>query len=170
MRSMRGWVGVGVAVILAVAGCSGSGGDQGRGRGTAAANAGLGAAPSLAAPSANVTKEVKAAGFRTPSRNIGCYLSVESARCDIGKKQWVPPPKPDDCRLDWGNGITVDGRGEAVFVCAGDTLLGGGETLAYGQSLRAGDFVCDSLFTEIRCVNIDSGHGFALSVQAYSVF
>ena len=153
-----------------VAGCSAAGGDQHGGGATAVANAGFGAAPSSATPSANVTKDVTAAGFQTPSRNIGCYLSVDSARCDIGNKQWAPPPKPDDCRLDWGNGVTVAGRGEARFACAGDTLLGAGDTLAYGQSLRAGDFVCDSLFTEIRCTNLDSGHGFALSVQAYSVF
>ena len=168
MRSVRGWVGVGLAVILA--GCSGSGGDRAGGGATAAANAGFGAAPASATPSANVTKEVGAAGFQMPSRNIGCYLSVDSVRCDIAKKQWAPPPKPDDCRLAWGNGVIVDGRGEATFACAGDTLLGAGDTLAYGQSLRAGDFVCDSLITEIRCTNVDSGHGFTLSVQDYSVF
>jgi hypothetical protein len=167
---MRWVVGVGVVMILAVAGCSGSGGNGPGGAPTAAANAGLGAAPSSATPSANVTKRVSTASFQTPSRNIGCYLSADSVRCDIGNKQWAPPPKPSDCGSAWGMGVTVDGRAEASFTCAGDTVLGAGHTLRYGQSLRAGDFVCDSLFTEIRCGNVDSGHGFALSVQAYRLF
>jgi hypothetical protein len=49
-------------------------------------------------------------------------------------------------------------------------VLGAGEVLAYGRSLRAGDFVCDSTSTALRCSSVSSGHGFALSVQQYELF
>jgi hypothetical protein len=136
---------------------------------SAAANAGLGAAPAVT-PSANVTKKVTEANFRTPSKNIGCYLSAESARCDIVNKSWAPPAKPAACQLDWGNGVSVDQNGPATFTCAGDTVLGAREELAYGQSLQAGDLVCDSSSAAMRCSNVASGHGFTLSVQQYGLF
>ena len=174
MGLVRGAAGVGLMVILAMAGCSdsgrdGSGRDGSGGAPTAAANAGLGAAPT-ATPSVNVPRKVGEASFQTPSKNIACHLDAESARCDIGQKQWAPPPKPDDCQLAWGNGVAVERGGEATFTCAGDTLLGAGNLLPYGQSLRAGDFLCDSTATALRCSNVGSGHGFTLSVQEYQLF
>jgi hypothetical protein len=39
---------------------------------------------------------------------------------------------------------------EATFTCAGDTVLGGKEKLAYGTSLRAGDFTCGSATKAMR--------------------
>jgi hypothetical protein len=174
MRFARGWVGLGTMLILglASAGCSGSRGAGGRATAppSAAANVGLGAAPALLTPSANVTKKVTEANFQTPSKNIGCYLSVEAARCDIVKKGWTPPPKPADCELDWGNGVSVGQDGAATITCAGDTVLGARTELGYGQSLQAGDFVCDSSSAAMRCSNVASGHGFALSMQQYDLF
>jgi hypothetical protein len=174
MHFARGWAGLGVVLILgsALAGCSGSSGTGNRATAapSAAANAGLGAAPTSVTPSANVTKKVTEANFRTPSKNIGCYLSADSARCDIVKKSWAPPAKPANCELDWGNGVSVDQDGAATFTCAGDTMLGAREELAYGQSLQAGDFVCDSSRAAMRCSNVTSGHGFTLSVQQYDLF
>ena len=166
MRAVRGLAGLGLAAVLA--GCSGSGDGAGPSAPPAAANAGLGAAP--AAPSVNVTKKVTEAAFRTPSQNIGCYLTAEAARCDIVKKSWDPPPKPADCELDWGNGISVYQEQEAAFTCAGDTVLGAGDVLDYGRSLQAGEFVCDSSSAAMRCSNVSSGHGFTLSVQQYQLF
>jgi len=113
---------------------------------------------------------VTEAQFQTPSKNIGCYLSAEAARCDIVKKDWTPPPKPADCELDWGLGVIVERDRKASINCAGDTVIGAGEVLAYGSSLRAGNFVCDSASSGIRCSNLTSQHGFALSVQSYDVF
>jgi len=169
MRAVRGLAGLGVAAVAGavLAGCAGSGDTTDRSS-APAANAGLGVAPS--APSPNITKKVTEAAFRTPSQNIGCYLTAEVARCDIVKKSWAPPPKPADCELDWGNGISVYQDQEAAFTCAGDTVLGAGDVLAYGRSLQAGEFVCDSSSTALRCSNVSSGHGFALSVQQYELF
>jgi hypothetical protein len=103
--------------------------------------------------------------FQSPSRNIGCALSKTGVRCDIREKSWRAPPKPASCELDWGFGLSLDRRGPAVFVCAGDTTLGQGRRLPYGESVRRGRFICRSKISGMRCVNRRNSHGFLLSRQ-----
>ena len=91
-------------------------------------------------------------------------------RCDIGRKSWSAPAKPADCELDWGTGLSLQGADEATFTCAGDTVLGAEEKLEYGDSLRAGDFLCSSDSKAMRCENVSSGHGFTLAIARYTVF
>jgi hypothetical protein len=103
-------------------------------------------------------------GFQSPSGNIGCVIGRRGGvRCDIRNRDWRPPPKPASCRLDWGFGLTVERRGRGRFVCAGDTTLGQGRRLAYGDAIRRGRFRCVSRRSGMRCVNRRNGHGFALS-------
>ena len=72
----------------------------------------LGAAPTSAATF-----------FESPSGNIKCVMDKSSGvRCDIGVRDWKPPPKPDWCPVDWGNGLEVSARGRARFTCAGDAV------------------------------------------------
>jgi hypothetical protein len=104
-------------------------------------------------------------GFQSPSGNIGCVIGRGGARCDIRNRDWRPPPKPASCRLDWGFGLTVERRGRGRFVCAGDTTLGQGRRLAYGDAIRRGRFRCISRRSGMRCVNRRNGHGFNLSRQ-----
>jgi hypothetical protein len=59
---------------------------------------------------------------------------------------------------------------EATFTCAGDTVMGAKEKLAYGGALRAGDFTCRSDSTAMRCENTESGHGFTLAIERYRLF
>jgi hypothetical protein len=160
----------GAALVLA-AGCTPSGEPKARPP-VPTASAGLGERrlPS-ATPSGGVTREITAAyDFVTPSKNIGCYVSAESARCDIAKKSWTAPPRPADCELDWGNGVSVGAEGAGSIVCAGDTVLGGSQTLPYGDAVRVGEFVCESASDGVRCVNGASSHGFTLSRRSYTVF
>jgi hypothetical protein len=103
-------------------------------------------------------------GFQSPSGNIGCVIGRRGGvRCDIRNRDWRPPPKPASCRLDWGFGLTVERRGRGRFVCAGDTTLGQGRRLAYGEAIRRGRFRCVSRRSGMRCTNRRNGHGFALS-------
>ena len=103
-------------------------------------------------------------GFQSPSGNIGCVIGRRGGvRCDIRNRDWRPPPKPASCMLDWGFGLTVGRRGRGRFVCAGDTTLGQGRRLAYGDAIRRGRFRCVSRRSGMRCVNRRNGHGFALS-------
>lgn len=110
-------------------------------------------------------------GFTSPSGNIGCILSDGTVRCDVAERDWAPPPRPSDCPdfTDHGQGITLGTTGRASFVCAGDTTLGSGPGLPYGQFEAGGGVSCTSEPSGMRCSNSD-GHGFTISRQDYTLF
>src|SRR5262245_42751631 len=85
-------------------------------------------------------------GFASPSGNIGCILSDDLLRCDVGERDWSPPPRPADCPdySDYGQGILLHPAGPARFVCAGDTAMGGGPVLPYGEYQAGGGMSCNS--------------------------
>ena len=71
-------------------------------------------------------------------------------------------------RYDYGQGIILHTHGTARFVCAGDTAMGFGPVLGYGQYHAGGGMSCNSEQSGMRCSNSD-GHGFTLSRQGYHV-
>jgi len=158
-----------ILAILAVAACSGPA-EPGAAPAPSAA-AGLGDRPARPTPSAAVTREISTTyDFQTPSKNIGCVIMSNSARCDIGTKSWKPPAKPADCELDWGNGVAVVAADQGAVVCAGDTVRGAKTILPYGEAVKVDNFVCESASSGVRCSNTATGHGFTLSRQSYTVF
>jgi hypothetical protein len=106
-------------------------------------------------------------GFTSPSGNVGCYLDPSAARCDISERDWSSPPRPADCEFDYGQGINLAAPN---FVCAGDTALGGGNPLGYGQSVSAGPLRCDSAETGITCIDSMTKHGFSIARERYQLF
>ena len=110
-------------------------------------------------------------GFTSPSGNIGCILAEDMVRCDIAWRDWNPPPRPADCPdfTDYGQGLMLGPTGPATFVCAGDTTLGSGPALPFGQFEAGGGMSCNSEPSGMRCSNSD-GHGFVLAREAYQVF
>ena len=110
-------------------------------------------------------------GFTSAGDNIGCILSDDLLRCDIGARNWSPPPRFGYCPdfFDYGQGISMHSTGPARFVCAGDTAMGGGPVLPYGQFQAGGGMSCNSEPSGMRCSNSD-GHGFSLSQEAYQIF
>jgi hypothetical protein len=126
--------------------------------------AGLGAA---AAPAGAASGFV---GFHAPSGNIGCVMDTASVRCDIAQRDWQAPRRPSTCDGDWGNAFQVAARStRGRGICAGDTTLGSGGTLAYGRSIRRGSLRCTSSEAGIRCTNARH-HGFSLSRQRLGLF
>lgn len=107
--------------------------------------------------------------FVTPSGNIGCSITGDGARCDISERDWEPTPKPPSCDVDYGQGIGVSAEG-ASFVCAGDTVLGGTDTLSYGQAAIAGSYRCESATEGVTCSNTETGAGFFISRGSYRIF
>ncbi len=120
-------------------------------------------------PAADV-EVTKLTGFTSPTGNIGCYIDRGSVRCDVGDRDWSPPAAPQSCKLDYGQGIELRAGGAAAFVCAGDTALGGGEVLDYGQSIAAGLLRCESEQSGITCRDVESGRGFSIAKQGYEIF
>ena len=106
--------------------------------------------------------------FHTSDGNIGCAMingkgsGGGSVRCDIDEHSWKAPPKPAWCDVDWGGGLAV-GKRKATFVCAGDTVLHQGKVLRVDASARLGAFKCTALQEAMRCVNLNTHHGFLLS-------
>jgi hypothetical protein len=136
-----------------------------------AATAGLGDRGSGPSSASTTTREVTATfQFTTPSKNIGCIVAADAARCDIVQKTWKAPPKPAECTLDYGKGLAVGTEQKATVVCAGDTVLGSKEILAYGKAVRFRTFSCESQSSGVRCRNEKSEHGFTISRDAYTVF
>jgi hypothetical protein len=108
--------------------------------------------------------------FHSPSGNIGCALSKGGVRCDISEHTWPTPPKPADCDVDYGGGVAFGRHGPAGYVCAGDTVLNAGGTLEYGDRISAGSVRCASKTKGMRCVDLDSDHGFFLSRAVVHLF
>jgi Family of unknown function (DUF6636) len=111
-------------------------------------------------------------GFTSPTGNIGCYIDKKSVRCDISKRDWDPPSRPAGCNenVDYGQGIQMRAGGAPGFVCAGDTALGGGDPLQYGQSIAAGLLRCESAESGMTCRDTETGRGFKLSIGSYDLF
>ena len=117
--------------------------------------------------------------FASPSGNIACVITssgdgesvARGVRCDIDERDWSPPPRPADCDLDYGHGIVL-GVGEAAeILCAGDTTIGRDtEPLAYGDAITAPPLRCESAPSGITCRDVESGHGFSISREAYQLF
>ena len=112
--------------------------------------------------------------FETPSRNIACgWLSAGggSLRCEIASLLRPLPPRPVDCDVDWGYGISLGRTGRAHVLCAGDTVRRTGKVriLGYGSAWRRGGFTCTSSRAGLRCVNA-SGRGFFLSRERWRIF
>jgi hypothetical protein len=167
------WLACLALLAFAIAGCGG--GDDETGESTATEDTGTG--PIASASSIPTVPEPTGKHgphyFQTPSKNIGCYLSANSVRCDIRERSWSPPPKPKFCikaGVDWGQGIGVGEKKKAGFTCAGDTVLGGPELLGYGQTAQRGSVVCLSSRAGMACENSDTDHGFFLSRERYRIY
>lgn len=127
--------------------------------------------PSVRGVSGLVNRQVtELTGFTSPSGNVGCYLDATMARCDIRDRSWAPPLRPASCEFAYGQGMTLGAGRPAEFVCAGDTALGAGAELGYGDSITAGTLRCESADTGITCRDAKTRHGFALSREAYHLF
>lgn len=131
------------------------------------------ASPAGGAAGGTAPRQVTQTIFRTPSKNIACTVRKDGVRCDINDRSWTPPPKPASCELDWAAGLILGKTRKIDFTCKGDaslTIITDAETLEYGQAVQAGDYLCRSERSGVRCENTDTGHGFTLSAAKYTTF
>lgn len=141
----------------------------------------------------------KGAGFVSPSGNIACAIWTKrsglydsiTARCDLSRYSYDPPPEPRRCDTDYGQTVELDTS--AHFVCAGDTLADyvdadnttvAGYTawfdpdtnptvrgrlagLDYGNSIKVDQVTCTSTRSGVRCRNTHTGAGFRIAREDY---
>lgn len=109
--------------------------------------------------------------FQSPTGNIACVIGSGTTRCDIADRSFKLPPKPANCDLDWGQGLSFTGNSGAEIVCAGDTTLNPeAPALGYGEVTRVGPVLCQSAPQGMSCANSKSGHGFFLSRERYQTY
>ena len=151
-----------VAVAIVGVGNFGGSGLGGSGLGAFGFGAfGFGAMPAQAAGSLIF--------FQSPSGNAHCAIDTEDgsthfASCELASFTGKPPARPSDCDLDWVPGASVSSSGRvSVFGCQGDTMRSpDNPKLAYGKSIKRGEFTCTSAQIGITC-KVKSGRGFLVS-------
>ncbi len=159
-----------MGVTLAFVACASNRRPQGAASRPVQASSSALAQPNGAPDPQPVDRAVEFGGFVTPSGNVSCMVAADLARCDIIDRDWSPPPRPADCEFDYGQGIAIAPSEPAYFVCAGDTTFGVDEVLQYGDSMTAGAMRCESAESGVTCRDVESGHGFAMSREAYRLF
>jgi hypothetical protein len=168
--------------VIALAGCDGTADRRSEGPTPATEQSqptGPNKQPAPAKSISVVPVDVEFTHFASPSGNIACVITgsgdselvTRGVRCDIDERDWSPPPRPADCELDYGQGVVL-GVGEAAqLLCTGDTTIGRDtEPLAYGDAITAGPIRCESAQSGITCRDVESGHGFSISREAYQLF
>lgn len=126
-------------------------------------------------PAASAVEQVH---FSSASGNIGCFMDPWHVRCDIGVRDWSPPPRPANCpdsgpyAQDYGMGIVlnVDGDGSVAFACANDSLLGAGSVLPYGEEIQVDSIRCQMSPSGVACQDFMNGKGFSMSREGYEFF
>jgi hypothetical protein len=118
-----------------------------------------------------VANPLNTLSFSTPNKNIDCvYMEddrdVPSLRCQTRFVLKPLPPKPVDCDLDWGGGLTLANNGQVSVVCAGDTVAGDYTTLAYGRAWEKNGLRCVARRPGLTCKS-RNGKGFFLSSRSW---
>lgn len=115
--------------------------------------------------------------FSSPDGSFQCGIVPLANRTEAGCQGVTTPipPRPDDCMINWGNGIRVTNDGPAAFMCSGGVVYtSGGATvdppLTIGSEIAEGGFTCTSAADGISCKNDASGHGFRIAADSNEVF
>ena len=85
--------------------------------------------------------------------------------CEIAQHNWVAPPRPDSCHLDWGSRFRLDQAVGARFDCYGQWSPTPDQTLAYNSSISHGTITCYSKTTDVTCSDTYTGHYFRISQE-----
>ena len=113
--------------------------------------------------------------FTTPSGNIRCTMASAPPSllmCSIDKYDFTPPLRPAGCHLNWSTGlVNLIAAGASLGECVGGPQVTyRSRVLAYGSVIQAQGIGCYSASAALTCLDIASGHGFALSRAAFATF
>ncbi len=136
-----------------------------------------GSTPALTRASADIDRcpvdlMAPCSAFRTPSRNISCFVTSDGGgyiRCDIASG--LNPLPTGSCEFDW-LGMSAPAAGKAEPTCGSDALPTAGvdiPVLGYDTVWNRYGLRCVSRTAGLRCANAE-GHGFFLSRERWSAF
>lgn len=81
-----------------------------------------------------------------------------------------PPPRPDDCDLEWSGAIELGARGRALPICHRDTVTDPkAPRLAYGVTWQGQGLRCTSSPQGLSCRNGEGG-GFEMARARLRLF
>ncbi|OYD68518.1 DUF6636 domain-containing protein [Rhodococcus sp. OK302] len=115
--------------------------------------------------------------FTSPDGNFQCGIIKLPTRTEAGCEGTTTPipPRPENCMVNWGNGIRVENEGEGAFMCSGGQLYTSGgpdadPVLPAGTPLAKLGFTCTTTATDVSCVNEQTTHGFTVAADSNEVF
>ncbi|MCM3661676.1 hypothetical protein M3148_11850 [Georgenia satyanarayanai] len=150
-------------VILLAGRLTGGGGERGADASTATT-----APDDDVADDVTRTTEPVAEYFASPSGNIVCALTPDSADCVISNFQYEP--EDADCEEEGAGGhLRVEAAG-ASMPCEPLVVAGDVPALNYGETTTAHGFTCESAESGVTCRHDDSGYGFAVARASYELF
>ncbi|PYF96731.1 hypothetical protein SAMN05216184_11822 [Georgenia satyanarayanai] len=155
-------------VILLAGRLAGGGDEPTDATPSAAASSGTDEATDDATGDETPTEEPEAEYFASPSGNIVCALTPDSADCVISNFQYEP--EDADCEdEDAGGHLRVEAAG-ASMPCEPLVVAGDVPALDYGQTTTAHGFTCESAESGVTCRHDESGYGFAVARASYELF
>lgn len=120
--------------------------------------------------------------FDSPSVNIQCGIfpdpDLRFFACSIKEYTYADPEPTGDLiacaeNISYGGGFIAPLDGEVKVLCrggVGEWELESHAVLQYGASVTYGGVICESTSDHMGCRSLDTGHGFTLSRNSYSVF
>jgi hypothetical protein len=108
--------------------------------------------------------------FQTPSGNVHCLFAGGRMRCDVVEHSYEVPPRPADCRGDWGGRISLGARGPARLECLTRTHRDEEAfVLGYGARWIGRAIECEAQEAGLRCANRE-GRGFWVARGVLEIF
>lgn len=102
--------------------------------------------------------------FSAPSDNIHCTLGEDDVTCTIDEYFFDAPSGCEEAVT-----VRVSRDGAAETACD-ESLSSQGESLDYGQSTGNDDFVCEATETYFECWSQQTGNGFQLAREYYTLY
>ncbi|WP_432794301.1 hypothetical protein [Rhodococcus ruber] len=113
--------------------------------------------------------------FTSPDGGFRCGIVKLPSRTEAGCEGVTDPvpPRPENCMVNWGNGIRVQDAGPAEFMCSGGSVYtSGGDdpVLPSGSTLSKLGYTCETTAADVSCVNDATGHGFTIAAASNTTF